>query len=55
MKDVTFFMLDGVVSKTMMRTNPGLILLHNGDVVQKWSYMNYPKDIVLDNGNLTCK
>ncbi len=55
MKDVTFFMLDGVVSKTAMRTDPGLMLLNDGTVVNKWSYLDYPKDIVLDNGKLDCK
>ena len=55
MKDVTFYTLDGVVSKTAMRSNPGLMLLNDGTVVNKWSYMNYPKDIVLDNGKLNCK
>ncbi len=55
MKDVTFFTLDGVVSKTAMRTDPGLMLLNDGTVVGKWSYLNYPKDIVLDNGQLSTK
>lgn len=55
MKDVSFFTLDGTVSKTAIRTNPGLMLLSDGVVQGKWSYMNYPKDIVLDNGKLNCK
>ncbi len=55
MKDVTFYMLDQTVSKTAMRSNPGLMLLKDGMVVGKWSYMDYPKDIVLDNGELLCK
>ena len=55
MKDVTFFMVDQVVSKTAMRTNPGLMLLNDGVVEHKWSYLDYPKDIVLDNGRLECK
>ncbi len=55
MKDVTFFTLDGVVSKTAMRTDPGLMLLNDGTVVNKWSYLDYPKDIVLDNGKLNTK
>jgi uncharacterized membrane protein YphA (DoxX/SURF4 family) len=55
MKDVTFYMLDQTVSKTAMRTNPGLMLLNDGVVVNKWSYLDYPKDIVLDNGQLQCK
>lgn len=55
MKDVTFLTLDGTVSKTAIRTNPGLMLLNDGTVEGKWSYMNYPKDIVLENGKLNCK
>lgn len=55
MKDVTFYTLDGTASKTALRTNPGLMLLNNGVVAGKWSYMNYPKDIVLDNGKLNTK
>lgn len=55
MKDVTFYTLDGTVSKTAMRTPAGLMLLNDGVVQGKWSYMNYPKDIVLDNGKLSCK
>lgn len=55
MKDVTFYTLDGTISKTAIRTNPGLMLLNDGVVQGKWSYMNYPKDIVLENGKLNCK
>ena len=55
MKDVTFLTLDQVASKTAMRTNPGLMLLNDGVVVNKWSYMAYPKDIVLENGKLETK
>ena len=55
MKDVTFFKLDGVVSKTAMRTDPGLMLLNDGTVVNKWGASSFPKDIVLDNGKLDAK
>ncbi len=55
MKDVQFFLIDGVVCKTAMRTNPGLMLLKDGVVQNKWSYLDYPKDIVLDNGVLSIK
>lgn len=34
--------LDGTVSKTAMRTNPGLILLQEGVVKGKWSYKDFP-------------
>jgi uncharacterized membrane protein YphA (DoxX/SURF4 family) len=55
MKDIPFMTLDGTVSKTAMRTDPGLMLLNNGVVVHKWSYKSYPKDFVLDNGVLNLK
>ncbi len=56
MKDVKFMLLDQVVSKTAMRTDPGLMLLHDGTVVKKWSYLDYPKEIALDgSGAVTFK
>jgi uncharacterized membrane protein YphA (DoxX/SURF4 family) len=47
--------LDGTASKTAMRTNPGLMLLNNGDVVNKWSYRDYPAEMALYNGKLDMK
>jgi triosephosphate isomerase len=55
MKDVPFMIIDGTVSKTALRTNPGLMLLKDGVVVKKWSYLDYPKDMTLENGNLDLK
>ena len=52
MKSFKFLMIDGTVNKTAMRTNPGLMLLHDGVVEQKWSFRDYPKDFSLDNGKL---
>ena len=52
MKDVNFLLLDGTVNKTAMRTNPGLMMLHNGVVEGKWSFWDYPKDIAVANGNV---
>jgi triosephosphate isomerase len=45
MKDVPFLIIDGTVSKTVMRTNPGLMLLRDGVVQNKWSYKDYPANI----------
>lgn len=46
MKDIPFLTLDLTASKTAMRTNPGLMLLKDGVVQNKWSYLDYPKDVV---------
>jgi uncharacterized membrane protein YphA (DoxX/SURF4 family) len=54
-REVPFMMIDGTVSKTAMRTNPGLMLMRDGVVQHKWSYMDYPKDMSLDNGTLNFK
>ncbi len=43
--NVPFMTTDLTASKTGMRTNPGLMLLKDGVVVKKWSYLDYPKDI----------
>ena len=55
MKDVKFLLLDGTVNKTAIRTNPGLMLLHDGVVEKKWSFMDYPKNISISNGNVVCE
>lgn len=33
---------DDIVLKTMVRSNPGLLLLHNGVIVKKWHYRDFP-------------
>jgi hypothetical protein len=40
-----WLIIDGTVSKTAMRTNPGLMLLENGTIQNKWSFKSYPKNI----------
>jgi len=47
MKEIPFLTLDLTASKTAMRTNPGLMLLKDGVVVNKWSYLDYPKNLQL--------
>jgi uncharacterized membrane protein YphA (DoxX/SURF4 family) len=53
--DIPMMTLDGTVSKTAMRANPGLMLMKDGIVVKKWSYADYPSDMVLNNGTLDIK
>lgn len=39
---MTFYSLDDRTLKTMMRSNPGLILLKKGTVYQKWGFRDVP-------------
>lgn len=55
MTDIPFYILDGTVSKTAMRSNPGLMLLKDGTVVHKWSYRDYPHFVSYENGQLDLK
>ena len=42
--NIYYFVIDGTVCKTAMRSNPGLMLIKAGTVLGKWSYDDYPKD-----------
>lgn len=33
---------DGTTIKSMVRSNPGLMLIHNGDIVAKWANADFP-------------
>jgi uncharacterized membrane protein YphA (DoxX/SURF4 family) len=37
-----FATVDGIVLKTMIRSNPGLMLIKDGTVIQNWHYNNFP-------------
>ena len=37
-----FYTTDATTLKTMIRSNPGLILLHDGTIIQKWSHNDLP-------------
>ena len=39
---VDFAMVDGTVLKTMIRSNPGLILVKDGAVIMNWHHNNFP-------------
>jgi len=44
------FYADGVPLKSMVRSNPGILLIKNGTIINKWHYHSVPKyeDIVKD-------
>lgn len=52
---IDMLQVDGVASKTAMRTNPGLMLLKDGTVQEKWSFRDYPGRLALNNGVLELK
>lgn len=49
--EYTFCHTDGTTLKTIIRSNPGLLLLKDGKVVNKWSHNDFPRDEEL-KGNL---
>ena len=40
-----FCQTDDIVLKTMIRSNPGLMLLHDGTIVRKWSHNRLPDEL----------
>lgn len=42
MTGLDFLRIDGIASKTGMRSNPGLMLIKDGTVQHKWSFRDYP-------------
>jgi len=52
MPGIDFLQLDATVTKTVMRSNPGLMLIKDSVITNKWSYRDYPKSISMQNGKL---
>lgn len=48
-----WLIIDGTVSKTAMRSNPGLMLLKDGTIQNKWSFKTYPKGMTMNGTTLT--
>jgi hypothetical protein len=46
---------DATASKTAMRTNPGLMLLEQGTIRNKWSFRDYPDSLRMDGKKLVTK
>jgi hypothetical protein len=47
-----YFSIDGTVCKTMMRSNPGLILIKAGTVKGKWSNADFPSKFEMNADNM---
>lgn len=41
--DVDYYFSDDIALKAMIRSNPGLVLLKNAEVIDKWHYNDWPK------------
>jgi uncharacterized membrane protein YphA (DoxX/SURF4 family) len=47
--DVETLFADDIELKAMIRSNPGLVLMHNGIVIQKWPFRNFPDKTALES------
>ncbi len=47
--DYEYLYADDIILKTIVRANPGLVLLHDGVVMDKWHYNDLPDIEELNN------
>jgi uncharacterized membrane protein YphA (DoxX/SURF4 family) len=53
--NIYYFVIDGTVSKTALRSNPGLMLIKGGTILGKWSYNDYPSDFEISGERMIIK
>ncbi len=42
--DYPIYTADDILLKTIIRSNPGVVLLHNGKILEKWHIKKFPKE-----------
>ena len=47
-----FCNLDDITLKTIVRSNPGLVIIHDGTITAKWSRRDLPRENLLEGGAL---
>jgi uncharacterized membrane protein YphA (DoxX/SURF4 family) len=48
--EYNFLSADEIMLKTIIRSNPGFVLLHNGVILGKWGHLDFPSLDELDSG-----